>query len=195
MKATFYRRLRRLLGVSSAPAEGSVSAVPLRLSRLPFLVTHVVAYAFLYLITACIGYLYAKAGQQFTLGEFEVTLSIFVLSLILLPVYVRRAHDLGWSFKYVLYFLLIPAFVRLLLLLIPLIVLLSQSLLNSILQIMPAIGLIYWTLGKVQLIFAVVLAFAPSTGTHNSYGEVVGHTFTTRDMYGFSLFKSSKNKK
>lgn len=210
MKEKLKSYIKRLLGISVPVTVGNsymsrsggqsggeevqnqqISA-PVRLTRLPFFLAHLFSYAVLFFIAELLQNIFAASGRVYSLGGFGFTAIIFVVTVLLTPVYVRRAHDIGWSLKYVFLLSVLPAFLRLFLLLIPLIGLLNQSVFGPLLQIMPFVGIVFWALRQIQLGFFVVLLFAPSTGVHNRYGDRMSSSFTLGDLYGFSLFKKKK---
>lgn len=163
-----------------------------RLTRLPFFLAHIAAYMVLYIVMRLIQ-MYANAqGQMFTIKEFGFTAIMFILTVILLPIYVRRAHDLGWSLKKTLLFSVLPAFLRLVLLIIPLIVFKYPESFMPLMRMLPIAGILYWIFGQVQVVFVSVLMFAPGTDTHNRFGTNIKSTFTLGSLYGMSLFSSKK---
>ena len=193
MKAIFKSFLKKILGLVPQPVEGETSPnVGVRLARLPFFLVHVLSYAILYFIVQVFQAVQTQNGQVVSIGEFGFTTLILIVTILLAPVYVRRAHDLGWSFKYVLGWAILPAFLRLVLLTIPLIALLNQELISSLFKIMPYIGFLYWVVGQIQILFVVILMFAPGTSTHNRYGQYVTHGFSFENLYGYRLLKDSK---
>lgn len=166
-----------------------------RLARVPFFVFHVLVYALTFFLLQIISTLLFNAtGKAFTLSQFSFVLLVLLLSLIMLPVHIRRAHDIGWSMKHVLAWSITPAVLRLVCLLIPLFVLLNQSLTAQLFSIMPFVGIVYWVLMQIQLAFLVLLFFAPGTG-HNRYGTYVARAFTLDNLYGIRVWKSRKEGK
>lgn len=159
-----------------------------RLARVPFFVFHVLIYALTFFSLQIISTLIFNAtGKAFTLSQFSFVLLVLLLSVIMLPVHIRRAHDIGWSMKHVLAWSIVPAVLRLVCLLIPLIVLLNQTLTAQLFGIMPIVGIVYWALMQIQLAFLVLLFFAPGTG-HNRYGTYVARAFTLDNLYGIKIW-------
>ncbi len=165
-----------------------------RLARLPFFLLHVLVYAIAYFSIQFTSLAAANAGRVYNLGELGFTLLILFVTLLLSPVYTRRAHDIGWSLKYVFWWSVVPAVLRLALLAFPLIALFNQNLILSLLKVMPYIGFAYWVMGQIQILFTVILMFAPSTGGHNRFAPNTSRSFTFTDMYGFTLIKRSSKK-
>ncbi len=161
-----------------------------RLARVPFFVFHVLVYALTFFVLQIIStILFNATGQAFTLSQFSFVLLVLILSFIMFPVHIRRAHDIGWSMKHVVAWSIAPAILRLVCLLIPLFVLLNQSLTAQLFSIMPFVGMMYWVLMQIQLAFLVLLFFAPGTG-HNRYGTYVARAFTLDNLYGVRVWKS-----
>ncbi len=166
-----------------------------RLARVPFFVFHVLIYTLTFFFLQIISTLIFNAtGKAFTLSQFSFVLLVLLLSIIMLPVHIRRAHDIGWSMKYVIAWSIVPATLRLVCLLIPLIVLLNQTLTAQLFGIMPFVGIVYWALMQIQLAFLVLLFFAPGTG-HNRYGTYVARAFTLDNLYGIKIWKRNQAKK
>lgn len=162
------------------------------IGRLPFILVHIVVLALLYFFVQVFQYFIAvRFGRAYEIGQIEMTLSIFVLTVLLLPVYIRRAHDLGWKMRSIALFALLPAFLRICLIGIPFIGLLSRSALSLLLVLMPYIGLAFWALTQIELFFFVILAGAPSVRVHSAE-DSKGRSFTLKKLYGFSIFKSEK---
>ncbi len=163
-----------------------------RLARVPFFVFHVLIYALTFFLLQIISTLiFNTTGKAFTLSQFSFVLLVLLLSIIMLPVHIRRAHDIGWSMKYVLTWSILPAALRLICLLIPLIVLLNQTLTAQLFGIMPFVGIVYWALMQIQLAFLVLLFFAPGTG-HNRYGTYVARAFTLDNLYGIKIWNRNQ---
>jgi uncharacterized membrane protein YhaH (DUF805 family) len=177
---------------SDYDSQGGRGGQGVRLARVPFFVFHVLVYTLTFFLLQIIStLLFSATGKAFTLSQFSFVLLVLLLSLIMLPVHIRRAHDIGWSMKHVLAWSITPAALRLFCLLIPLIVLLNQSLTAQLFGIMPFIGIVYWALMQIQLAFLVLLFFAPGTG-HNRYGTYVARAFTLDNLYGVRVWKSRK---
>lgn len=166
-----------------------------RLARVPFFVLHVVVYAVVFFVLQLLQSIsVAKTGYNFELGQMMLVFLVLILSLLLFPTHVRRAHDIGWSMKYVFYWSLLPAILRVVCMLIPFFTLFNPNLISGLFTIMPYVGLVFWALMQVQLAFMVLLFFAPGTGLHNRYGNIVARSFTLENLYGFRLF-TNKNRK
>lgn len=205
MKSTFKSFFRRLLGlelprsrvvvqsIHSEPAGASGAHPGVRLARLPFILAHVLAYAIVFFLLQLSRYL-SSGSEAAELSNFTYAVLLFVISVALLPVHIRRAHDLGWSLRYPLYFSVLPAFLRICCLLIPLFALFKPDLITKLFAVMPYIGLLYWVLNQIQLIFMILLTFAPGTGTHNKYGEQ-SRAFVFENLYGFKIFGRKRIKK
>jgi uncharacterized membrane protein YhaH (DUF805 family) len=189
MKSTPNSKLRRLLGI--APEHG-----PHRIARLPFILSHIVAYALAFLLFQIIGYILVRTGNQtYEMGDFAFSIFLLAVSVVLVPIHIRRAHDLAWSAKTVFWFSIMPSFLRLVCFVIPLTFFaLAPGSLPTLMKIMPYIGLLYWFLNQVQMAFMVVLAFAPGTGTHNRFGDMVAKSFTMKNLYGFQMLKGRVSK-
>lgn len=171
------------LGEHVGHVKGSV-----RLARLPFFVFHILVYALIFLLLQIISTSVFKAtGSIFGLSQFSFVLLILVLSCLMFPVHLRRAHDIGWSIKHVLLWSIVPAVLRFLCLLVPLIIVFNQSWTQALLSIMPTIGMLYWLLMQVQLAFLVLLFFAPGTNSENRHGKYVARAFTLDNLYGIKL--------
>jgi len=154
-----------------------------KISRLPYILIHLVAYTGLYFLV--------QLGMYFGMyssGQIALTASVLVLTLLLSPVYTRRAQDLGWGKRSFIYFMLLPAFLRFSLLLIPLLSLLIPALFPLMLVIIKPIALIFKFLEQIMLIYFVVLAGAPSVGIRES-GSVGSSEFSLNNLYGYAIFK------
>lgn len=162
-----------------------------RLSRLPFFLAHIATYAILYIFIRFLQMYFNSRGQMFSINEFGFTFMLFLITILLLPVYIRRSHDLGWSLKYVLIFSVFPAMIRFVLLIVPFIGLKNEMYLISLLKFMPFAGILYWILGQIQIIYISVMIFAPSIDTHNRFGKIIHTSFTLKNLYGFSIIKPS----
>jgi uncharacterized membrane protein YhaH (DUF805 family) len=182
--------MRRLLGTSMEHA-------PVRLARLPFILAHVVGYALAFLVFQIIGFIMAKTGNTaYEMGDFAFALFLLGVSVVLLPVHVRRAHDLSWSAMSVFWFSILPSILRVVCFLVPLAFFAAMpNSLPTIMKFMPYIGLFYWFLNQVQMGYMVVLAFAPGTGTHNRFGDSVAKSFNMKNLYGFKVLGRGLGKK
>mgnify|MGYP000935847540 CR=1 FL=1 len=186
MKSTSNNRsnskIRRLLGVAPDHA-------PLRIARLPFILSHVVAYALAYLLFQIVGFIMINSGHvPYEMGDFAFCLFILIISIILMPIHIRRAHDLAWSAKTVFWFSIMPSVLRIVCFVVPIAIFaLAPQSLQSLMAVMPFVGLVYWFLNQVQMAFIVVIAFAPGTGTHNRFGDSVSKAFTMKNLYGFRV--------
>lgn len=126
----------------------------------------------------------------YEMGDFAFCLFLLVVSVILMPIHIRRAHDLAWSAKSVFWFSIVPSILRIVCFLVPIAFFaMSPASLPTLMAIMPFIGLVYWCLNQIQMAYMVVLAFAPGTGTHNRFGDVSAKSFTMKNLYGFRVFK------
>lgn len=182
MKSTFTSFLRKLLGIDNGA----------RLARLPFILAHVLGYSLLFFILQFIKFASQGTAGISSMGDFTFHIILLAVTIILFPIHVRRAHDLGWSLRMPLYFSVIPSILRIALLMIPLFVLLnpgSSELIGKLFVIMPYIGLVFWALNQIQLVFMVLLFFAPGTGVHNRFAGPVETTFNLKNLYGFSMLK------
>ncbi len=184
MKSTPNSKLRRLLGI--APDHG-----PIRIARLPFILSHVMAYAIAFLLFQVIGYILVRTGNQtYEMGDFAFSLFLLGVSVVLAPIHIRRAHDLAWSAKSVFWFSLLPSLARVVCFVVPLAFFaLAPASLPMLMKAMPYIGLLYWVLNQVQLAFMIVLAFAPGTGTHNRFGDPVAKSLSMKNLYGFQVVR------
>ncbi len=182
-------KLRQLLGI--APNHG-----PHRLARLPFVLSHVVAYALAFLLFQVIGYVLVRTGNQtYEMGDFAFSIFLLGVSVVLLPIHIRRAHDLSWSAKSAFWFSIVPSLLRVVCFVVPLAFFaFAPESLPVLMKMMPYIGLLYWFLNQIQLAFMVVLAFAPGTGTHNRFGDAVAKSFTMKNLYGFRIMKGRTSK-
>lgn len=186
---TSHLKLKRLLGIS--PDHG-----PLRLARLPFILSHVVAYALAFLMFQIIGYILVQTGNQtYEMGDFAFSIFLLSVSIILVPIHIRRAHDLAWSAKSVLWFSVLPSLLRVVCFVVPLafFTFMPESL-PTLMKAMPYIGLLYWFLNQLQMAFLVILAFAPGTGTHNRFGDATAKSFAMKSLYGFQMMRSRASK-
>lgn len=183
MKSTFTSSIkvffRKLLGLDNSA----------KLTRLPFVLAHVLGYAVVFFLLQFIKYSTSGQAGMASMDQFTFAVIIFVSTLVLFPIHIRRAHDLGWSLRMPFYFSILPAFLRIACLLIPLVALFNPELITNLFTIMPYIGLVFWFLNQVQLVFMVILFFAPSVAGHNRFGGPVGTSFTLENIYGFKLFK------
>jgi uncharacterized membrane protein YhaH (DUF805 family) len=205
-KGRFKALVKQLLGLTYTSTQkqeiihhenrqGEQGGQGVRLARIPFFVFHVLIYAVTFFLLQILSTIIFNAtGKVFTLSQFSFVGIVLLLSLVMLPVHIRRAHDIGWSMKHVLAWSILPAALRLVCLFIPLIVLLNQSLTAALFGIMPFIGIVYWALMQVQLAFLILLFFAPGTG-HNRYGTYVARAFTLDNLYGLRVWKRSANAK
>lgn len=182
MKEKLSQSIKKILGTDTGA----------RLSRLPFLIIHVLAYAVVYFMFQVILYSTISTPSVIAAQKFIFTFLMFVLSIVLLPVHVRRAHDISWSIKMPLYFSVLPSVLRVLFLMVPMIIIFSPSMLPVLLKIMPYIGFGYWLLSQIQIIFTVVLIFAPGTSTHNRFTGELGTAFNLKNLYGFSVLKGKE---
>ncbi len=199
MKSKVKSFFKKLLGLEmtrhqiSLIPEGEGHNTGVRLARVPFFVLHVVAYAVIYFALQLLQSIsVAKTGYQFELGQMAMVVLFLLFAILLFPVHVRRAHDIGWSMKYVFYWSVLPALLKLVCMLIPFFTLFNPNLITGLFAIMPYIGLAFWLLTQVQMAFMVLLFFAPGTGIHNRYGHVVARAFTLENLYGFRLIKGKK---
>ncbi len=179
MNSTLNIFFKKLLGLDTGA----------RLTRLPFILAHVLGYAVLFFLLQLSEYLYVGTAGIGSMGQFSFAIILFVITLILFPIHVRRSHDLGWSIRYPFYFSILPALLRIACLMIPLFALFNENLIGKLFVIMPYIGLLFWFLNQIQLVFMVLLFFAPSTGSHNRFAQEPGRTFVFENLYGFRLFK------
>ncbi len=189
MKSTSNSKLRRLLGI--APDHG-----PHRIARLPFILSHIVAYALAFLLFQVIGYILVSTGNQtYEMGDFAFAIFLLAVSVVLVPIHIRRAHDLAWSGKSVFWFSIMPSLLRVICFVVPLsFFALAPESLPTLMLIMPYIGLLYWFLNQLQMAFLIILAFAPGTGTHNRFGDLIAKSFTMKNLYGFQMLRGKGTK-
>lgn len=206
--------IKRILGLSYTPTQlielnhsvhitSSVSTDQstdlgqgVRLSRVPFFVFHVFIYALVFLLLQIISsWVFTRTGAAFDLSQLSFVTIILIMSLIMFPVHIRRAHDIGWSMRHVLAWSIVPAFLRLCCLLVPLIIFINKDWTQSLFGLMPFIGIVYWGLMQIQLAFLVLLFFAPGTGVHNRYGSYIARAFTLDNLYGIKIWHKKDTKK
>ncbi len=183
MKSTFTSStkvfFRKLLGLENGA----------KLTRLPFVLAHVLAYSVVFFLLQFIKYATAGEAGMTSMSQFTFAVIIFISTLVLFPIHIRRAHDLGWSLRMPFYFSVLPAFLRIVCLMVPLVAFFNPELITNMMAVMPYIGLVFWFLNQVQLVFMVILFFAPSVAGHNRFGGPAGTSFTLENIYGFKLFK------
>lgn len=184
MKST--SKFKRLMGVDAQHG-------PIRLARMPFLLSHIVAYAVAFFLLQVIGYLLAQTGNPaYEMGDFGFAIALLLISIVLLPIHIRRGHDLAWSAKMPFWFSIVPSIVRLICFAIPFAVFVfAPGAITGLFKFMPYIGFLYWVANQIQFGFLIVLAVAPGTGTYNRFGDETAKVFGMKSLYGFRLFKAN----
>lgn len=183
MKSIFKSFFRKLFGLDSGA----------KLARLPFILAHVLGYAIVFFLLQLIKFSAQGVEGLVSMNQFTFALLVFAITIVLFPIHIRRAHDLGWSMRIPFYFSVLPAFLRIVCLLVPLVALFNPALIASLFKIMPFIGIAFWGLNQIQLVFMVVLFFAPGIGTHNRYSGESAKVFNFENLYGFKLIKKLAN--